>query len=119
MTETARMTKTALCWQRHFVLERQLLGPLLSCTDLSIDTTHTNVHELRDLIRARVADTPSQKVSLLLQSFGFKHGVPRDVDFVFDMRCLPNPYWQSELRPLTGLNAAVAEFLEADPQVKR
>lgn len=91
--------------------ERILLEPLINHVDLHIDTTHTNLHELRDLLRERISGDQGQ-VSLLFESFGFKHGVPRDVDFVFDVRCLPNPHWETELRPLTGLDPQVAAFLE-------
>lgn len=91
--------------------ERTLLEPLINHAALRIDTSHTNLHELRDLIRERMGDDKRQ-ISLLFVSFGFKHGVPRDVDFVFDVRCLPNPHWESELRPLTGLDPQVAAFLE-------
>ena len=71
--------------------ERTLLEPLISSADLLIDTTHTTVHELRSLIRDRMS-LNTRQVSLMFKSFGFKHGVPRDVDFVFDVRCLPNPH---------------------------
>lgn len=98
-------------------LERKLLEPILGEADLCIDTTHTNVHQLRDLVRDRLGEDTPHKVSILLQTFGFKHGVPRDVDFVLDVRCLPNPHWQPELRPLTGLDGAVVQFLEQSPQV--
>jgi UPF0042 nucleotide-binding protein len=91
--------------------ERMLLEPLISNADLCIDTTHTTLHQLRDLIQARLGGDRRQ-VSLLFQSFGFKHGVPRGVDFVFDVRCLPNPHWKPELRPLSGLDSQVAGFLE-------
>lgn len=91
--------------------ERSLLEPLINAADLLIDTTHTRLHELRDLIHERISGEKHQ-VSLLFESFGFKHGVPRDVDFVFDVRCLPNPHWETELRPLTGLDPQVAAFLE-------
>ena len=91
--------------------ERVLLEPLISTADLCIDTTHTTLHELRDLIQARMGGDRRQ-VSLLFQSFGYKHGVPRGVDFVFDVRCLPNPHWKQELRPLSGLDSQVADFLE-------
>jgi len=98
-------------------LERKLLEPILSDSDLLIDTTHTNVHQLRDLMRERLCDGAPLRVSILLQTFGFKHGTPQEVDFVFDVRCLPNPHWQLELRPLTGLDPAVAHFLERLPEV--
>ncbi|MEJ2394319.1 MAG: RNase adapter RapZ [Candidatus Thiodiazotropha sp.] len=90
--------------------ERQLLEPLSSTADLRIDTSLTNLHELRDLIHSRIGGSATT-TSILFESFGFKHGVPRDVDFVFDVRCLPNPHWQSELRPHTGLDKPVADFL--------
>jgi UPF0042 nucleotide-binding protein len=97
-------------------LERQLLEPVLSSADLHIDTTHTNIHQLRDQVRARVEQS-GNNMSILLTSFGFKHGVPPDVDFVFDVRCLPNPHWQPDLRPLTGRDRPVARFLESSPGV--
>ncbi|MCU0970321.1 MAG: RNase adapter RapZ [Gammaproteobacteria bacterium] len=96
--------------------ERLLLEPFLSNADLRIDTSRTNLHELREIMRRRVADRTDGEMSVLLESFGFKHGVPRDADFVFDARCLPNPYWQAGLRSLTGRDPAVAEFLESDPR---
>lgn len=100
-------------------LERDLLEPIRRCADLCLDTTHTNVHELRDRVRGWAVGNASPKASILLQSFGFKHGVPQDVDFVFDVRCLPNPHWQSELKPLTGRDPQVAAFLETSPEVRR
>lgn len=98
-------------------LERSLLKPLREASLLQIDTTRTTLHELREIIRCRVAERPSGQLSLMIQSFGFKHGMPRNADFVFDMRCLPNPHWHPELRPLTGRDAPVAEFLEQDAKV--
>ena len=98
-------------------LERQLLEPIRQVADIRIDTTLTNVHELRDLVRVRLAGDASPKASILLQSFGFKHGLPQDTDFLFDVRCLPNPHWQPELKSLTGLDRPVVEFLESSPDV--
>jgi RNase adapter protein RapZ len=92
--------------------ERELLQILNNNADLRIDTSHTNQHELRDLIRSRI-DGGNGQVSILFESFGFKHGVPRDADFVLDVRCLPNPHWQAELRPYTGLDKPVADFLSS------
>ncbi|NIR29309.1 MAG: RNase adapter RapZ [Gammaproteobacteria bacterium] len=91
--------------------ERRLLEPIVGAADLHIDTTRTTMHQLRDLVRERVQRTPGT-LSLLFQSFGYKHGVPGDADFVFDTRCLPNPHWEPELRALTGLDREVIEFLE-------
>ncbi|MCB1760325.1 MAG: RNase adapter RapZ [Gammaproteobacteria bacterium] len=98
-------------------LERQILGPFLNATDLRIDTTRTNVHQLRDLLRAHFSSSDTQTLSLLFLSFGFKHGVPKDADFVYDARFLPNPHWQPTLRPLTGRDTKVADFLEQNPSV--
>ncbi len=99
--------------------ERQLLEPIASTANLFIDTSNTNVHELRDLVRDRIERKDKNSMSLSLQSFGYKHGIPNDADFVFDARCLPNPHWQPELRPLTGRDEAVANFLSDKEEVKR
>jgi len=95
--------------------ERELLGPIIDCAELVIDTTRTNVYELRDSIRDRVGARSEPLLSILIESFGFKHGIPSDADFVFDLRCLPNPYWNAELRVQNGLDPAVAEFLDSQP----
>lgn len=99
--------------------EREVLEPISACADLFIDTSHYNIHQLRDAIRARVLDTPTHTLSILFESFGFKRGVPNDADFVFDVRCLPNPHWVPALRDKTGLDAEVAEFLDAEPLAAR
>lgn len=98
-------------------LERQLLDPIASNADVYIDTSRTNVHQLRDLIHQRVANKTAETLSLLFESFGYKHGVPVDADFVFDARCLPNPHWDPQLRPYTGKDRPVAEYLENEPMV--
>lgn len=92
-------------------LERSLLSRIAVRADLTVDTTRTNVHQLSHLIRNRVEQAVGQELSLLFQSFGFKHGAPVDSDFVFDVRCLPNPYWEPRLRSLTGLDAEVEAYL--------
>lgn len=92
--------------------ERELLEPISSNADLLIDTSHTNVHQLRDIVCSRVTQYDQTGLSILFQSFGFKHGIPVDVDFMFDIRCLPNPHWQPELRALTGKDQAVIDFLQ-------
>jgi len=98
-------------------LEKQLLEPLAFAAALRIDTTHTTPHELRHQVLgfARGEETPG--LTLLFKSFGFKHGTPLDADYVFDVRCLPNPYWQAELRPYTGLDEPVIRFLEQYDEV--
>jgi UPF0042 nucleotide-binding protein len=98
-------------------LERALLAPILDIADLRIDTTHTNVHQLRDRVLGHLQDGSPRRVSVLIETFGFKQGVPRDADFVIDVRCLPNPHWQPQLRPLTGRDPEVARFLEESPEV--
>ena len=95
--------------------ERELLGPVINAADLVIDSTRTSVYELADVIRERVDRRQKRELSILIQSFGFKHGIPADADFVFDLRCLPNPYWNPELRSFNGLDEAVAEFLDNQP----
>jgi len=97
--------------------ERRLLEPIVACADLIVDTSETNIYQLRELLRVRLHDTPREAMSLLFESFGFKNGVPADADFVFDVRCLPNPHWEPQLRPLTGLDQPVIEFLEGQPEV--
>ena len=94
--------------------ERNVLGQVINAADLIIDTTRSSVYELGDIIRERVGRRHAHTLSILIESFGFKHGVPADVDFVFDLRCLPNPYWQPKLRPLTGLDSAVIRYLDSD-----
>ncbi len=98
--------------------ERAMLEPLSSHADLRVDTSHTNVHQLRDLVRAHVGAATEGKLSLLFESFGYKHGIPVDADFVFDIRCLPNPHWNPSLRALTGRDADVIQFLEQQPEVE-
>ena len=92
--------------------ERELLGQVINAADLVVDTSHTSVYELADTIRERVDRRQATSLSVLIESFGYKHGIPADADFVFDLRCLPNPYWQNELRSLTGMHASVTDFLD-------
>ena len=98
-------------------LERKLLDPLVNAADLVVDTSRLSVHELRDLINRRVGRRPRDRMTVLLESFGYKHGIPGDADFVFDARSLPNPYWEPTLRALTGRDEAVIRFLEAQSGV--
>ena len=97
--------------------ERQILAPVRREADICIDTSRTHVHQLHELVRQRIGERPASTLSLLFQSFGYKHGVPADADLVFDTRCLPNPYWEPRLRPLTGKHNEVMEFLESEPLV--
>lgn len=97
--------------------ERSLLEPIADLADLRIDTTLLSIYELRDTIKLRVAERSEQSLSLQFESFGFKHGVPLDVDIVFDMRILPNPFWVPELRQFTGRDQPVIDFLSQESDV--
>lgn len=100
-------------------LEKKLLAPLSESAAIRVDTTYTTPRELRTLVRDFVSGADATGPSLLFESFGYKHGTPLDADFVFDVRCLPNPYWESELRPLTGLDEPVKKYLENYGLVKK
>ncbi|HEY6131363.1 MAG TPA: RNase adapter RapZ [Halioglobus sp.] len=93
--------------------ERELLEPISSSASLVLDTSQMTVYELRDAIKQRLLGTSAGSMSILIQSFGFKRGVPADADLVFDVRMLPNPHWVKELRLKSGLEAEVREFLES------
>ncbi len=99
--------------------EKLVLEPMARSADYIIDSSRTSVHELRELIRARVdrEGTGPSAMALQFESFGFKHGMPGDADFVFDVRCLPNPYWEKRLRRLTGRDRAVMDYLEQQDDV--
>ncbi|MFI4891716.1 MAG: RNase adapter RapZ [Steroidobacterales bacterium] len=98
--------------------ERALLEPITATADLVIDTSNMGVHALRELIRGRVDHGHDGRLSLLIESFGFKYGIPGDADFVFDVRSLPNPYWEHALRDLSGRDSPVVEYLTAHPAVQ-
>lgn len=98
--------------------EGEVLESIADLADLTIDTTRLSAQELTETITSRVIERSSATgMSLLFRSFGFKHGVPVDADLVFDLRCLPNPYWQAELRALTGRDAPVQAYLDQEPLV--
>lgn len=92
-----------------------LTRPIAEKADVSIDTSRLNIHQLRDLVRNEVEGRVAGELAILVQSFGFKYGLPPAVDFVFDVRCLPNPHWVPELRALTGLDQPVIDHLDAQP----
>ncbi len=100
-------------------LEKELLSPIANLASLTIDTSSLTLHDLRDIVRDRVANHEPNILALQFQSFGFKHGIPIDADMVFDLRCLPNPYWVNTLRGLTGLNQEVIDYLEDQPEVEK
>ncbi len=92
--------------------ERLILGMIRDEATQQIDTSSTNVHQLRDKIKLLISMNNQPVMTLQFLSFGFKHGLPDDMDMMFDMRCLPNPHWEPELRPLTGRDKAVVDFLD-------
>jgi len=97
--------------------EARLLEPVKGEAELVVDTTQLNLHELRDIIRTYLLGRSSTRLSLIFQSFGFKHGTPASTDFTFDVRCLPNPHWEPELRPFNGRETPIVAFLEEQPDV--
>ena len=96
--------------------ERKLLRPLMAIAEKVIDSSELNVHQLRRLVATGYAQA-TEGLTLMFQSFAFRRGLPLDADFVFDARCLPNPHWQPHLRPLSGKDAPVREFLDNEPLV--
>ena len=98
--------------------ESELLEPISVMSSLSIDTSNMSLHHLRDSIKNRIVENKETGIALLFQSFGYKNGVPVDADVIYDVRCLPNPYWDNSLRSLTGLDEPVIKFLDAQQEVQ-
>ncbi|WP_028885450.1 RNase adapter RapZ [Teredinibacter turnerae] len=98
--------------------ERIILEPISNAADVTIDTSQLNLHELRSAIKYLVVGSDREGMAVLFKSFGFKYGLPVDADFVFDVRSLPNPYWDAGLRKLSGLSPAVIAFLNGEEQVE-
>ena len=99
--------------------ERVALEPVKGVADLVIDTTDLNVHELKDRIVSSFSETGSTAMQVSIESFGYKHGIPLDADIVMDVRFLPNPHWNEELRPLTGRDEAVKSFVLGNDMTTR
>ena len=99
-------------------LETGLLEQIALLASLSIDTSNMSLHQLRDTIKTRVVERDESGLALMFESFGYKYGVPIDADVVFDVRCLPNPYWEPDLRPLSGLDAPVQHWLRSQQSVE-
>ena len=119
-SETRRrhpLSSDTLDLKRAIALETRILEPIMEVADRCIDTSSMTLHQLRDLITRQIAPDASGLTAVLFQSFAFKRGVPEDADFVFDVRCLPNPHWVPELRPLTGNDAPVIQFMESQTEV--
>jgi UPF0042 nucleotide-binding protein len=114
------LTRKGLPLADAIEVERGLLSDIAAGSDLFIDTTFTNIHQLRGLVKERIVRRENKdSLSVLFQSFGFKHGTPTDSDFMFDVRCLPNPHWEHHLRPLNGLDAEVMDFLNNSVEVEQ
>ena len=119
-SETRRrhpLTNFDLPLKEAIKIEQEILKPIAKHADLVIDTSRTHYHQLRELIKTHIGERSGHNLSLQFQSFGYKHGLPLDADFVFDARSLPNPYWVPELRGLTGKDQQVIRFLQADAHV--
>ncbi|MBL8300162.1 MAG: RNase adapter RapZ [Rhodanobacteraceae bacterium] len=99
-------------------LERKLLRPLSAIADRVIDSSELNVHQLRRLITTELGISGGE-LTLLFESFAYRRGLPTDADFVFDARVLPNPHWVATLRPLSGKDLAIREWLQEKPEVQR
>lgn len=95
--------------------ERELLAPLRRWADVVVDTTDYTPHDTRRMVREKFGRNEEDALTITCMSFGFARGLPRDADLVFDMRFLANPHWEADLRPLTGLDAAVGDFIAKDP----
>ncbi len=121
-SETRRkhpLSNSSISLREAIQKELEILAPIASLADLIVDTSLLTRQGLYNIIRDRIAHHHEGKIQLLLQSFGFKHGLPPDADFVFDVRCLPNPYWEPELSALNGLDHLVIQYLEKIPEANR
>ncbi|MFM2640704.1 RNase adapter RapZ [Vibrio chagasii] len=98
-------------------LEKTLLGPLAEQASIVIDSSDCNLYELSEKVRFKIEGKEKQELIIVFQSFGFKFGLPSDADYVFDVRFLPNPHWEPDLRPMTGLDAPIHSFLEQHQEV--
>jgi UPF0042 nucleotide-binding protein len=98
--------------------ENILLGPIADLADLKLDTTNLNLYQLRDSIKLRLLNKPEPGTAFLIESFGFKRGMPVDADLVFDVRCLPNPYWKADLRSLSGKDPEIIDYLSGQADVE-
>ena len=111
------LTHLGLALADAIALERQALKPLRALADVVVDTSTLNVHQLRRRVITELGLSMDSSLSLLFESFAYRRGVPADADFVFDARGLPNPHWDARLKPLSGRDADVREYLDAQPLV--
>jgi UPF0042 nucleotide-binding protein len=121
-SETRRLhplIKKNIALDQAIALEKELLVPISINADLYINTSQLSPHQLADLVRERILGKKTGSMVLVFESFGFKHGIPADADYVFDARFLPNPFWEQELKPYTGLEQPVKDFLVSQPIVTK
>lgn len=119
-SETRRrhpLTQSGFSLKEALLKERDLLEPVALSADLIVDTTSMTPYALRDFIRERVLSEHQAKMDILFESFGFKNGIPTEADYVFDVRCLPNPYWDTALREFNGTDQEIIDFLDQQPLV--
>ncbi|MDD9197068.1 RNase adapter RapZ [Aliivibrio sp. S3MY1] len=106
------LTEEQCSLEQAVALEKNILSDFKEEADLVLDTTTKSIHELSETLRSRILGRESKELVMVFESFGFKHGLPTDADYVFDVRFLPNPHWEPSLRPMTGLDKPVADYLE-------
>ncbi|CAH0532494.1 RNase adapter protein RapZ [Vibrio stylophorae] len=99
--------------------ERSRLAPMKEMADLVIDSSQLSIHDLSETVRSRMLGREARELVMVFESFGFKHGLPSDADYVFDVRFLPNPHWEPALKPLTGLDQPVIEFFQGQSSVSQ
>ncbi|UHQ22349.1 RNase adapter RapZ [Lysobacter sp. 5GHs7-4] len=113
------LSQLGLALADAIALEHQVLRPLRQIADAVVDTSDLNVHQLRRYVITEFGMGGETGMSLLFESFAYRRGVPADADFVFDARALPNPHWDPTLRPLSGRDAGVRDYLQAQPYVQQ
>ena len=121
-SETRRLhplIKKNIALDQAIALEKKLLDPIAIRTDLYINTSQLTPHQLADLVRERILGKKTGSMVIVFESFGFKHGVPQDADFMFDARFLPNPFWEKSLKGKTGLDQPVQDFLSSQAIVTK
>ncbi|OOF26660.1 RNase adapter RapZ [Salinivibrio sp. IB872] len=119
-SETRRLhplSRQNLSLEQAIQAEKQQMAPIKEHADRVINTTGLSIHDLSESVRSLVLGRASGDLVMVFESFGFKHGLPADADYVFDVRFLPNPHWEPTLRPHTGLEKPVRMFLAAQPDV--
>jgi len=121
-SETRRrhpLSRTGLALADAIALERKMLAPVRALADVVIDTSDLNVHQLRRQVITELGMQSRSGLSLLIESFAYRRALPADADFVFDARALPNPHRDARLRPLSGRDAAVRDYLDGQPDAQR